>query len=141
MNSVRSYNLSLKYQRFTLTCCKDIGIKMLFFAKTPFLNDDLSEFHIVHSSFPALNFQFKKTLAICIMINIIIINYYYSNCILVCEDGELPINSLCLSLVFPTLELNLNLEERIFILPDYTRREIFNILDTLLQEKEDIQVR
>ena len=95
----------------------------------------------VHSGFPALIFQFKKTLLICIMINIIIINYYFSNCILVCEDGELPINSLCLSLVFPTLELNLNLEERMFILPDYTRREIFNILDTLLQEEEDIQVR
>ena len=136
MNSVRSYNLSLKYQRFTLTCCKDIGIKKLFWQKLNSFNDD-----DVHSGFPALIFQFKKTLLICIMINIIIINYYFSNCILVCEDGELPINSLCLSLVFPTLELNLNLEERMFILPDYTRREIFNILDTLLQEEEDIQVR
>ena len=38
MSSVRSYNLSLKYQRFHPSDCKDIGIrKFLFVAKTQFL--------------------------------------------------------------------------------------------------------
>ena len=38
MNSVRSNNVSLKYQRPTLSGCKDIGIgKFEFVAKTQFL--------------------------------------------------------------------------------------------------------
>ena len=40
MNSVRSNNLSLKYQRFTPSGCKDIGIiKFEFVAKTQVLLD------------------------------------------------------------------------------------------------------
>ena len=39
MNSVRSNNLSLKYQSFTTVGCKDIGIrKFEFVAKTQFLS-------------------------------------------------------------------------------------------------------
>ena len=38
MHAVRSYNVSLKYQRFTSSGCKDIGItKIEFVAKTQFL--------------------------------------------------------------------------------------------------------
>ena len=38
MTSVNSNNLNLKYQRFTLSGCKDIGIRKLgFVAKTQFL--------------------------------------------------------------------------------------------------------
>ena len=38
MNSVRSNNISLKYQRFMTLCSKDIGIiKSEFVAKTQFL--------------------------------------------------------------------------------------------------------
>ena len=38
MNSVRSKNLSLKYQRFTPLSCKDIGIRIFeFVAKTQIL--------------------------------------------------------------------------------------------------------
>ena len=38
MNSVRPNNLSLKYQRFTSSDCKDIGIKQFeFVTKTQFL--------------------------------------------------------------------------------------------------------
>ena len=39
MHSVRSYNLSLKYYRFIISGCKDIGIsKFEFVAKTQFLS-------------------------------------------------------------------------------------------------------
>ena len=38
MNAVRSYTVSLKYQRFTTSGCRDIGItKIEFVAKTQFL--------------------------------------------------------------------------------------------------------
>ena len=38
MNAVRSYNVSLKYQRSTSSGCKDIGItKIEFVTKTQFL--------------------------------------------------------------------------------------------------------
>ena len=38
MISVRSHNLSLKYQRFTFSCCKDIGLRTFeFVAKNKFL--------------------------------------------------------------------------------------------------------
>ena len=38
MNAVRSYNVSLKYQRATSSGCKDIGItKVEFVTKTQFL--------------------------------------------------------------------------------------------------------
>ena len=38
MNAVRSNNVSLKYQRFTSSACKDIGFtKTEFVAKTQFL--------------------------------------------------------------------------------------------------------
>ena len=39
MNAVRSYNVSLKYQRSTSSGCKDIGItKIEFVTKTQFLS-------------------------------------------------------------------------------------------------------
>ena len=39
MNSLRSNNLSLKYQRFTTSGCKDIGIKQFqFLVKAEFLD-------------------------------------------------------------------------------------------------------
>jgi len=46
MNSVRPNNLSLKYQRFTSSDCKDIGIRQFeFVTKTQFLCDiSLSNF-------------------------------------------------------------------------------------------------
>ena len=45
MNSVRSNNLSLKYQMFTLSGCKAIGIiKFEFVAKTQFLSVSIQRF-------------------------------------------------------------------------------------------------
>ena len=41
MNSIRSNNLSLKYEKFTSPGCKDIGTQRYeFVAKTQFLGED-----------------------------------------------------------------------------------------------------
>ena len=44
MNSVRSNNLRLKYQRFTLSGCKDIVLRNFNVAKTQLLNFYLNFF-------------------------------------------------------------------------------------------------
>ena len=54
MNFVRSNNLSLKYQKFTPSGCKNIRIlKLGFVAKTQFLSQKLTKFR---------GFTFAKTL-------------------------------------------------------------------------------
>ena len=53
MNSVRSKNLSLKYQSFSPSSCKDIGIrKFEFVTKTQFLLDVVTT-----GIFPSATFQ------------------------------------------------------------------------------------
>ena len=50
MNSVRANNLSLKYQRFTSSDCKDIGIRHLEFVKKK-----LSSFAIIYEQLKMIN--------------------------------------------------------------------------------------
>ena len=53
MNSVRSNNLSLKYQSFTTLGCKDIGIWNLeFVAKTQFLYNNYNICYVINQ-FPS----------------------------------------------------------------------------------------
>ena len=54
MNSVRSDNLSLKYQRFILSGCKDIGIRKLEYgakAQSPLSGDIRSIIGFLKKSF------------------------------------------------------------------------------------------
>ena len=66
MNAVRSYNVSLKYQRSTSSGCKDIGItKIEFVAKTQFLSNKFLFFFILSTSqketkVHTLNYKSKK---------------------------------------------------------------------------------
>ena len=56
MNSARSHNLSLKYQRFAPSCCSDIEVRKIeFVTKTQFRCQSQSRFCAIMSQFHIVN--------------------------------------------------------------------------------------